>query len=337
MRMSGWCWVLVVACREPDDPPKDTTTTPTTETGTTAHTGAPTGPTALTGETAVGHTGSTAHTAVPPFDCSTVSPNPVSVRPVPGGRGYHGLAFDLNGYLYGMDSGYNLVRTDAYGASNIVAPVGSNAQGMDTLPSGEIVVASDLGLIVAIDPNTGGTRTLATGIYGYGVVVGPDGLVYVGDRTHVWRVDPVAETSDLWLANSSAQSLGFSPDGLTMYFTTTFGFALWEQTVDANVDPVGNPRQLSDFGRGYRDGLVVDACGLIYVPDYSTGKMYRTDPTTGNNTVYVNFTPFSNYGHGAVWGTGTFGWPADALYVPQPYNGNTVGEIVTGVPGLPFP
>jgi hypothetical protein len=335
MRPMWWC-VVALACRRPVDPPADdTTTTPTAETA--VHTGSATSPhTGSTGHTG-GATASTGHTGVPPFDCSTVSPNPISVRPVPGARGYHGLAFDLAGYLYGIDTNGNVIQADFYGNGTVFAPGVGTIQGMDTLANGEIVIASDQGAIVALDPATGGTRRIATGIYAYGVVVGPDQLVYVGDRSNTYRIDPVAETQTVYLSGNQAQSLGFSPDGTKLYFTTTFGYALWQVELDGNYDPIGDPTQLSNFGQSYRDGLAVDSCGLIYVPDYGTGKMYRIDPTTGVNTVYVNFTPFSNYGHSAVFGSGIGGWLTDAIYVPQPYNNYTVGEIVTGVPGLPFP
>jgi streptogramin lyase len=209
---------------------------------------------------------------------------------------------------------------------------------MDTLPSGELVMSSDGGGVVIVDPYTAGTRRIASNVYGiYGVDVGPDGLIYVGNRTSTYRVDPVSGDATMYIANNEAQSVGFSPDGSKFYFTKTFGYALWQVDVDANYDPIGPPSQLADFGASYRDGLALDICGNIYVTDYGTGQMFRTDPTTGAHITYVNFTPFSNYGHSAMFGSGIGGWLSDAIYVPQPYNNNTVGEIVTGVPGFTFP
>ncbi len=34
--------------------------------------------------------------------------------------------------------------------------------------------------------------------------------------------------------------------------------------------------------------------------------------------------------------TGSGGWRSDALYVPQPYNGESVTEVVVGVPGRDY-
>ena len=37
-------------------------------------------------------------------------------------------------------------------------------------------------------------------------------------------------------------------------------------------------------------------------------------------------------GHGVAWGSGVGGFREDALYLPQPVNGGTVGEAIIGVP-----
>ncbi len=41
------------------------------------------------------------------------------------------------------------------------------------------------------------------------------------------------------------------------------------------------------------------------------------------------------YGHGVEWGSGIGAWKADAIYLPQPYNGNTVVEVTLGIPRAP--
>lgn len=326
-----WAW----ACGG-DDPTGDSTDTPVEHSSitSTGHTGQVVGHTGATGSTA--STASTAHTGEVPFDCTTAPATHQGVRQVPGPRGYHGLAFDLDGYIYGIDVSTNLIRADFYGNGNVFLP-GEWIQGMDTLPSGEIVIAAGSGLVV-VDPVTLGTRRIATGLGGvYGLIVGPDGMVYVGDRYDAWRVDPVADTYEVYLPGSEAQSVGFSPDGTKFYYTTTFGYALWQVDLDASYDPVGAPTPLANFGSSYRDGLAVDICGNIYVTDYGVRKMFKIEPTTGTVDVFVNFVDLSNYGHFAVFGSGIGGWRNDAIYVPQPYNNHLVGEIIVGVPGLPFP
>jgi hypothetical protein len=59
--------------------------------------------------------------------------------------------------------------------------------------------------------------------------------------------------------------------------------------------------------------------------------MYRIDPDTG--LVQDLLGHMGNaYGHGAEWGRGIGEWRSDAIYLPQPYDGNTVLEVVIGVP-----
>ena len=79
------------------------------------------------------------------------------------------------------------------------------------------------------------------------------------------------------------------------------------------------------------DGLTMDACGYLYVPSYEERALFRVSPE-GKVIRYFQFEP-AKYGHGLEWGSGIGGWNANALYLPQPYDGNTVVEVVVGVPG----
>jgi hypothetical protein len=83
-------------------------------------------------------------------------------------------------------------------------------------------------------------------------------------------------------------------------------------------------------GGGWLDGLGVDACGNLFVPDYNTSSLYRISPE-GLVSLYYYFGSVA-YGHGLAWGSGMGGWNAEALYLPQPYDENTVVEVVIGVP-----
>lgn len=325
---------LLIACRK-SEPTDDGSTRAHSGTTPVLHTGRGTPPdhTGATGST--GDTAPPQHTALEEFDCSTVSPTPLGVRSVPAARGYHGLAFDFDGYVYGSDNNFNVIQADAYGNGSLFAP-GQTTQGFETLSTGEIALTLGNGVRI-VDPITLGSRVVGSNVFGpYGLVEGPDGMLYTGNRSDTYRIDPATGDATMYIPGNEAQSVGFSPDGSKFYYTKTFGPALWEVDLDSAYNPVAPPRQLSTFGGGYRDGLAVDICGNIYVPDYSTTRLYRTDPA-GNTTVYVNFGSLANYGHSAVFGSGINGWLSDALYVPQPYNNHTVGEIQTGVPGFGFP
>lgn len=331
---------LALACRkEPTGDDKGTTPPHSTPTdGVTLHSGT-VPPPEHTGTTGVtGHTGSEMlHTAVEEFDCATVPTAPVSVRlDVTGARGYHGLAFDQNGSIFGQDQNGNIITADFYGASNVFLP-NLYSQAMDTLPTGELVIARQNGGVAVVDPVTASNHVIASSINGiYGLVVGPDLMLYAGDRQNVYRIDPVNDTSSVWIPNCGAQSVGFSPDGSTFYFTTTSGYAVWEVPLDKKGEPMGPPQRLADWAGSYRDGLAIDVCGNLYVPDYGVTKLYRIDPA-GNLQMYADFGSLANYGHGAMFGSGLGGWLSDAIYLPQPYDGHKVMEIVVGVPGAMGP
>lgn len=313
------------ACRKNDDAPNnrrrddpDTETTPTGETGSTP-----------TGETGNTPTGDTAPEI--PYDCAALPTPPFTFTELDSPRGYHGLAIDPDGYLIGNDASGNLLKVSY---DNIVTPfvpgIGT-LQGMDWLLDGDLVAAAG-NRLVRISP-AGAVTTLATLNNVYGVVVAPNGMVYAADRNDVWRVDPETGESVRFVATSGqleAQSLGFSPDYSKMYIASNFGYALWEMDLDENFEPLSAPTQLADFGQSYRDGLAVDWCGNIYVPDYGTNNLYRVSPE-GNVQRIVDFS-FSKYGHGIIFGSGVGGWKIDSIYLPQPYDGNTVVEIDIGVP-----
>ena len=99
------------------------------------------------------------------------------------------------------------------------------------------------------------------------------------------------------------------------------------------LDLVGVPYVFaSGVGSGaYHDCLVVDYCDNVYVCDYSTQAMYKITPA-GVVSNYISF-PGGQYAHGAEWGSGLNGFRVDALYVSQPYNGDTISEAVIGIPG----
>jgi hypothetical protein len=104
--------------------------------------------------------------------------------------------------------------------------------------------------------------------------------------------------------------------------------------VDDELNPTGDAVIFaSNVGQGYHDGLGIDACGNLYVPDFNTRGLYRVDPEGVVTMLFDLQTSGSqHYGHGLEWGSGVGGWNHKAIYMPQPYEGNTVLEVVLGVP-----
>jgi hypothetical protein len=177
--------------------------------------------------------------------------------------------------------------------------------------------------------------------YPYGVVVGPDGMIYSGTSNQIVRVDP--ETGD-WEAlaelpaKTGAHMFEFSPDFSRLYVGVISSEAnIWAIDLDEDLEPIGDPWVFAeDVGAGYHDGLGVDVCGNIYVNDYWTLSFYRVSPLGEVSLLEAWTPPATGYAHGQAWGSGLSVWRTDAIYVPQPYDGNTVAEIVVGIPARTF-
>ncbi len=56
------------------------------------------------------------------------------------------------------------------------------------------------------------------------------------------------------------------------------------------------------------------------------------DPLTSIETVFQASLADKMLAHGIVWGSGAGGFHEDAVYIPQPMNGDTVAELQIGVP-----
>ncbi|MES2644598.1 MAG: hypothetical protein V4850_34240 [Myxococcota bacterium] len=248
-------------------------------------------------------------------------------------RGYHGLAFDgSDGTVLGFD-GSSLIRSTYDGARSVFLPGLSGIQQMDWLPDGDLVLGDSTNSRLLRVTSSGGSSTLSASVgYVYGVVTGPDGNVYVANGTAVLRVDAeTGETTTLVTASGwSAHSLNFNLDSTVMYIGSIgSGGIVYYVTLDEDLNATSEPMvYASGVGGGYHDGLEVDACGNLYVADYSTRGFYRVE-LDGTVTSFSDIVS-ELYGHGAVWGNGVGGWRDDAIYQPQPYNGNTVREIVIG-------
>jgi hypothetical protein len=276
----------------------------------------------------------------PIFDCTNLPEQPISVTELDKPRGYHDLMFDNEGYIIGTD-GFNLVRVNRDDQVQIFALNYGDVEGMDWLADGSLAVASYSGIDV-IAPN-GSTSTLTSSLSPYGVTTGPDGLLYVADNTRVYRVDPATGEVEILIDPSdydthfSPRNVEFDPDYTLMYMATLGESDIWVVPIDENLSPIGDPQLFATIpGTGYQDGLGVDICGNLYVPDYNTSALYRVTPDGVVSKLFQFNTDLSNYGHGLNWGSGIGGWDAEALYMPQPYDDNTVVEVRIGVPSRKY-
>jgi streptogramin lyase len=209
-------------------------------------------------------------------------------------------------------------------------------------PDGDLAVASANDGVVRVAPN--GARTpISASIYAYGLILGPDEMLYAADQSRIHRIDPSTGATEVVLpagalADGKPRVIAFDLTGERMFVGTYQGSQgrIYVLELDANLDPVGPP---TVFARGvgggtYHDAIGVDICGYLYVPDYDRRNLYRISPDGQTVQTYLEadglFT--SDYGHGLEWGNGLYGWRDDAIYMPMPYNQNKVLEVVIGVP-----
>ncbi len=277
----------------------------------------------------------------PEVDCLNIPDAPLSTTELPGPldpgpRGYHDVVFDSEGWMIGSNDAGDLVRVSQSGTVQPFATGVNGAQGLAFLPDGTLVAATADGLIT-IAPN-GARDTLLEGFQGYGLTVGPDGMVYSADNSIVVRVNPLTKAREDFLVPSAynqtwgARTIAFDPDHSLMYIGS-FGDSVYVVALDEDFNIVGVPHKLGLVVAGgmFLDGFVVDTCGNLYLPNYGTSALYRLSPD-GVSKLYHQFT-FEQYGHGGEWGAAAGGWRGDAIYMPQPYDGYTVTEVVVGIPG----
>jgi streptogramin lyase len=229
------------------------------------------------------------------------------------------------------------VAVDRYGGFRVILPGTGNLEQLDRLADGTIIAGgtSD-GQVVAIDPTTGALTPLAPISGVYGVRVGPDQKIYVADWDAIYRIDPTTGLVETWLDNNAynPKVLDFSHDLSKLYFgTISQSGNVYSVDLDANYDPVAPPVLLASTPGSWHDGLTVDICGNLYIAEYNNAAMYVVTPSGNVSTLFdAGGAGSSNYGHGVVFGTGANGWYEDAIYFPQPYNNDTVGEAIVGLP-----
>lgn len=271
-------------------------------------------------------------TTLPPVDCATVSTEPLSITELGAPRGYHGLAITDDGRIIGSDNA-NLVAVTYDDVFTVLSTGFGVVQQMDWIDGGDLAIAVESNdAIMRLDIETGAQSVIASGVSAYGVVYGPDGKIWTANDDKIHRIDPVTgEKETLYNGGAFApHALGFDVGYSRLLMSTTSGGTVWAWDLDATYEPVDIPYHFAEDVGGWQDCVVVDACGTVYVCDFSSSSLYRVSADGQQVGKFVNWTG-DTYGHGAIFGNGVGGWRRDALYLPQPYDDNTVAEVVIGV------
>ncbi len=305
----------------------------TSESTSTSETGESTSTSETDESTSTSETESGSETGELPYDCDALVQPYVELRELDAPRAFHDVAFDDTGHLIGWD-GFSAFMSAPYGgAASLLLPGVTFVDGMDVLANGDIVYAAGSELRRLAD-NLQVTVEASGFVGAYGVTVGPDQRVYVGASDAVYRVDLELGQTEFFVAlpgNINTRATVFNLDSTRMYIATLSSGDVYVVELDIDLEPVGVPSVFaSGVGSSWHDGIGMDACGNLYVPEYFTGGLYRIDPQGVVTPLYMNDSV--GYGHGLEWGSGVGGWRDDALYLPQPYDANTVRELVLGVP-----
>jgi hypothetical protein len=282
----------------------------------------------------------------PMIDCSQVPDKPIMVQELNGPKAYHDIAFDKDGYLIGNNN-EDLVMTALGGKPQLLLAGVGTLQGFDQALNGDLyAVASSFEkfntTLERITPEGGQETVIEVSNGAYGERIGPDGFIYVASREAIFRVDPATNKTTLVPSDVEGWAprvMDYSPDKKKLYVGTLGDGDVYAYDLDENGKTKGYPKKFAEkVGDGYHDGLGVDACGNVYVADYYTSALYRITPE-GKVSLYQDWkgTGFdtSDYGHGMEWGSGFGGYEKTSLYLPQPYDDNTVVRVDVGVPARP--
>lgn len=273
----------------------------------------------------------TTTTPEPPWwDCEALPELPTEDNEMEGPQGYHDVYFDDEGHLIGQGSG-GLVQATYDGDAELWLPLTDTIQGMDRLDDGDMVAIGSTS-IYRITPD-GSKSTMSSVPSGYGVTVGPDGMVYAGVGSTILRIDPDSGDSSEYLrlsGSESARVLVFSTDSSKAFIATIGAGNVYVVELDEELEPAGEAEVFANVPGTYQDGLAIDACDNLYIPDYTTRSFSRVSPDGDVTAFFVD--AGAAYGHGVEFGSGIDGWREDAIYLPQPYDLNTVRELVIGVP-----
>lgn len=142
---------------------------------------------------------------------------------------------------------------------------------------------------------------------------------------------------------STSNGLGWSPDGLTMYFIDTPSRQVDAFDYDQATGTTSNRRIAFKMpeGSGYPDGMTVDGEGMLWIAEWDGGRVVRWNPHTGQllDTIVVP----SGHVTSCVFGgseledlyiTTACTGMNDELLEEQPLSGNLF-RVKTGIKGLP--
>ncbi|MBK8251588.1 MAG: gluconolactonase [Polyangiaceae bacterium] len=309
-------------------------------TSTTGGSGGSTGGTGgtNTGGSTGGSTTSSGGTGGSPLDCQNLPIGPLTPQLVTAVfNGSEDIAFDGKGHIAGKQ-GAAVILVDSAGQTTQLANNVPDAYGLRYLPNGLLIAAlPSNGKLVEISP-AGAVADYAGGLATpNGVYPDFDGNVWVTEfgGNKVTRINPDKTETPIISGAEASSANGIVLDKTrNLLFYTNYGQGRIRK-VDlgaANFTGV----EVIQIPNAKLDGLVMDACGHLYVVDQGGSDLYRVQLDPAGNAMGTEelLASFPKNVANAQFGSGS-GFDNQTLYVAGVPG--SVYSINVGVPGAPVP
>ena len=276
-----------------------------------------------------------------PSDCDALPAGPIDpVVVLTVLDGSEDLAFDGKGRI-AAKQGNNVVLVDAAQQVTNLAALADTAYGLRYRPDGNLVVArpQPLNTVVEISP-AGVVTTIAMNLGGpNGLYPDFDGNVWMTEfnADRVSRINPDNSVDTIVSGNpevNSPNGIVFDPTRMLLFYTN-YGPG---EIMKVNMAPGGDitPVLVTAIDGTSLDGLVLDACGNLYVVDQANSELYRVKldalgAATGGAELLASFQ--ENVAN-AQFGSGP-GFDPKTLYVAGVPG--VVYAVAAGVAGAPVP
>lgn len=270
--------------------------------------------------------------------CDMLPPGPLDPAEVVAVfSGSEDIAFDGKGHIAGKKQ-TDIVLSDAAGQLTTVATDVPQAYGLRYRPDGFLVVAlPNDDKVIEVSPD-GAITDVASGLNGpNGLYPDFDGNVWVTEigGGRVSRINPDKTVDVIVSGPQAAGANGVVLDKeRNMLFYTNYGQGRIRRVDLSAANFAGE--EVVVIQNAKLDGLVMDACGNLYVVDQGNSDLYRVKLDAVGAAVGAAelLASFPKNVANAQFGSGA-GFDPQTLYVAG--NPGTVYAVAAGVPGAPVP
>jgi gluconolactonase len=230
----------------------------------------------------------------------------------------------------------------------VIENSGSNGMALDA--AGNLIAAThDVGAISTFQVASGARGTFGAQTFNGQRFNSPNDLVLRGDgnlyftdpsfqapgnpqgATRVYRIAPTGAASVVDGSLGNPNGITLSPDGNTLYVTSSQGLRRYALAADGTPD-VGTTIPLQE-GLQEADGMAMDCAGNIYTTEHSARRVRVFDPQGNQLASFGGQGTFANNVTNLAFG----GTNSTTLFITTlAQNGGGVYSVEANVPGLPY-